>query len=106
MNDSEQELLRGALDMLILKVLVLGPHHGYAMAQRLQQMSREFFQVHPSCGSQRLVAIRMERIRNRPASQVLLSDQKGSRHMNAEVIHWQRLSEAVGLVLRREEESS
>lgn len=32
--------------------------------------------------------------------------QKGSRHMNAEVIHWQRLSEAVGLVLRREEESS
>ena len=34
MNESKQELLRGTLDMLILKVVALGPSHGYAIAQR------------------------------------------------------------------------
>jgi transcriptional regulator len=39
------DLLQGTLDMLILKVVALGPIHGYAIAQRLQQMSREVLQV-------------------------------------------------------------
>ena len=46
MNDAKSELLRGTLDMLILKVVALGPSHGYAIAQRLQQISKDFFQVH------------------------------------------------------------
>src|SRR5437879_9173674 len=46
MTESKQELLRGTLDMLVLKVVALGPSHGYAIAQRLQQISKEFFQVH------------------------------------------------------------
>jgi PadR family transcriptional regulator, regulatory protein PadR len=46
MNDARTELLKGTLDMLILKVIALGPTHGYAIAQRLQQISRDFFQVH------------------------------------------------------------
>jgi DNA-binding PadR family transcriptional regulator len=32
--------------MLILKIVALGPSHGYAIAQRLQQISKDFFQVH------------------------------------------------------------
>jgi PadR family transcriptional regulator PadR len=39
------DLLQGTLDMLILKVVALGPIHGYAIAQRLQQMSREVLRV-------------------------------------------------------------
>ena len=39
------ELLQGTLDVLILKVVALGPIHGYAIAQRLQQMSRDVLQV-------------------------------------------------------------
>ena len=46
MNDARTELLKGTLDMLILRVVALGPTHGYAIAQRLQQISRDFFQVH------------------------------------------------------------
>src|SRR5499426_1781458 len=42
---SKADLLQGTLDMLILKVVALGPIHGYAIAQRLQQMSREVLQV-------------------------------------------------------------
>ena len=39
------DLLQGTLDMLILKVVALGPTHGYAIAQRLQQMSGSVLQV-------------------------------------------------------------
>src|SRR5688572_4960103 len=41
----KSDLLQGTLDMLILKVAALGPLHGYAIAQRLQQMSGAVLQV-------------------------------------------------------------
>jgi transcriptional regulator len=41
----KSDLLQGTLDMLILKVVALGPIHGYAIAQRLQQMSQDVLQV-------------------------------------------------------------
>src|SRR5260370_33147433 len=46
MNEAKPELLRGTLDMLILKIVALGPSHGYAIAQRLRQVSNDFFTVH------------------------------------------------------------
>src|SRR2546422_11255544 len=45
MAEEKVELLKGTLDMLILKVVALGPIHGYAIAQRIQQISRDFFQL-------------------------------------------------------------
>src|SRR2546428_12465399 len=44
-DSRKSELLQGTLDMLILKVVALGPIHGYAIAQRLQQMSGAVLQV-------------------------------------------------------------
>src|SRR5438552_18863229 len=44
-ESSKSDLLQGTLDMLILKVVALGPIHGYAIAQRLQQISRDVLQV-------------------------------------------------------------
>ena len=41
----KSDLLQGTLDMLILKVVALGPIHGYAIAQRLQQMSEAVLRV-------------------------------------------------------------
>jgi len=46
MNPLKTELLRGTLDLLILKIVALGPSHGYAVAQRLRQISNDFFTVH------------------------------------------------------------
>src|SRR6266404_2635215 len=46
MNPLKTELLRGTLDMLILKIVALGPSHGYAVAQRLRQISNDSFTVH------------------------------------------------------------
>ena len=41
----KSDLLQGTLDVLILKIIALGPVHGYAVAQRLQQISRDVLQV-------------------------------------------------------------
>ena len=43
MNEDKSEFLKGTLDMLILKVVALGPIHGYAISQRIRQISKEFF---------------------------------------------------------------
>jgi PadR family transcriptional regulator PadR len=113
MTESKQELLRGTLDMLILKVVALGPSHGYAIAQRLQQVSKEFFEVHQGSLYPALHRVEdkgwlqaewKESETGRQAKFYSLT-KKGRRHMNAEVIHWERLCDAVGLILRAEEES-
>ena len=44
-DGQKSDLLQGTLDMLILKVVAFGPIHGYAIAQRLQQMSGAVLQV-------------------------------------------------------------
>lgn len=45
MADTRMELLQGTLEMLILKTLLLEPMHGWGIAQRIQQMSKDIFQV-------------------------------------------------------------
>ncbi len=45
MADANVELLQGTLDLLILKALALGPLHGWAIAKRIQQMSRDVLTV-------------------------------------------------------------
>jgi PadR family transcriptional regulator PadR len=45
MSSSRFPIPQGTLDMLILQILSLGPAHGYGIAQRLQQVSREAVQV-------------------------------------------------------------
>jgi len=42
---TRSDLLQGTLDVLILKIVALGPIHGYAIAQRLQQISKDVLQV-------------------------------------------------------------
>ena len=45
MGDSKAELLQGTLDLLILRTLALGPQHGFGVSQRIQQVSKEVFQI-------------------------------------------------------------
>jgi PadR family transcriptional regulator PadR len=45
MTEERMELPQGTLDLLILKALALEPMHGWAVSERLQQISREALQV-------------------------------------------------------------
>jgi transcriptional regulator len=112
MSDAKLELLRGTLDMLVLKVVALGPSHGYAIAQRLQQISKDFFQVHQGSLYPALHRLEdrgwlqaewKESETGRDAKYYSLT-KKGRRQMQEEMMNWEKLCEAVGLVLRAREE--
>jgi transcriptional regulator len=114
MSEAQIELLRGTLDLLVLKVVALGPSHGYAIAQRLQQISRDFFQVHQGSLYPALHRLEdrgwlqaewKESETGREAKFYSLT-KKGRRQMDAEILNWERLCNAVGLVLRAPEKES
>jgi PadR family transcriptional regulator, regulatory protein PadR len=114
MSEPQIELLRGTLDLLVLRVVALGPSHGYAIAQRLQQISNDFFQVHQGSLYPALHRLEdrgwlqaewKESETGREAKFYSLT-KKGRRQMDAEVLHWERLCNAVGLVLRAPEKES
>jgi transcriptional regulator len=113
MSEAQIELLRGTLDMLVLKVVALGPSHGYAIAQRLQQISKDFFQVHQGSLYPALHRLEdrgwlqaewKESETGREAKFYSLT-RKGRSRMEAEVVNWERLCDAVGLILRAGEEA-
>jgi PadR family transcriptional regulator PadR len=110
-TEPKSELLRGTLDMLVLKIVALGPNHGYAIAQRLRQISKEFFTVHQ--GSLYPALHRLEdrgwlhaewrdTDTGREAKFYSLT-QKGRKQLENEVLGWQQLSNAVALILKSAE---
>ena len=114
MNQPKSDLPQGTLDLLILKVAILGPIHGYAIAQRLQQISRDALQVqqgslypalHRLENKGFLAAEWKESETGREAKFYRLTA-KGRRQLQAETDNWQRLSDAVALVLQLAEGES
>lgn len=110
-NDPKTEFLKGTLDMLVLKVVALGPIHGYAISQRIQQISRDLFQIQQ--GSLYPALHRLEdrgwlqaEWRNtetgREAKFYNLT-RKGRKQLEAEVRNWEQISDAVALILRTAE---
>jgi len=105
------DLLQGTLDLLILKVVALGPVHGYGISQRIRQISSSVLQVQQ--GSLYPALHRLEKRgwlaadwgesdNGRQAKFYRLSA-KGRRQLAAEEETWNRLSKAVGLILRTAE---
>jgi len=99
------------LDLLILKVAALGPLHGYAIAQRLQQVSRDVVQVpqgslypalHRLENRGFLEADWKETETGREAKFYRLT-RKGKAQLEAEAASWERLAEAIGVILRLSE---
>jgi len=107
----KSDLPQGTLELLILKVVALGPVHGYAIAHRLQQVSR--FVVRVPQGSRypalprlenrgHLAADWKETETGREAKFYRLT-RKGRAQLEKEAASWERLTEAVGLILRLSE---
>lgn len=102
------DVLRGTLDLLILKTLSLEPMHGWAIAQRLEQLSREALRV--GQGSLYPALQRLEEKgwvesewratdQNRRAKNYELTP-AGRRALGAEADTWHRYVEMVELILR------
>src|ERR1041385_8758063 len=111
MAKERSDLLQGTLDVLILKIVALGPIHGYAIAQRLQQMSGAVLQVQQ--GSLYPALHRLEKRRwlraewadsetGREARFYTLT-RLGRKQLAEQRDSWDRLSAAISSVLRTAE---
>jgi PadR family transcriptional regulator, regulatory protein PadR len=101
------DLVQGTLDLLILKTIALEPMHGWAIAQRIRQVSKDVLQV--GQGSLYPALHRLEQSgwikakwgesdNNRRAKYYSLTPD-GKKYLEREQANWQRLSAAIGLVL-------
>jgi len=108
MAADKSDLLQGTLDMLVLKIVALEPVHGYGIAQRIQQISREVLQVQQ--GSLYPALHRLEKRgwlaaewrdseTGREAKFYSLT-RLGRKQLEAETANWDRLAGAVALILK------
>jgi transcriptional regulator len=107
MDNDRLDLPQGTLDLLILKILALEPQHGWAISERIQQISSDVLQIQQ--GSLYPALHRMERRglikaewatseNNRQAKYYQLTRQ-GRKQLETATAAWQRLAGAVGQVL-------
>lgn len=108
------DLLQGTLDLLILQTLAPGPMHGWGVAQRIQQVSKDVLQI--GQGSLYPALHRLEykgwiesdwgsSENNRRAKFYELTA-TGRKQLETELETWERLSVAIALVLGRNAEAS
>jgi PadR family transcriptional regulator, regulatory protein PadR len=101
------DLLQGTLDMLILKIVALGPIHGYGISQRIRQISKEVLNVQQ--GSLYPALHRLEKrgwlvaqwgdSENGRQAKFYQLSREGRKQLSREEETWQRLAEAVTLIL-------
>ena len=108
MVNKKADLLQGTLDMLILKTLALEPIHGYGVALRIQQISKDVLRVNQ--GSLYPALRRLERKgwieaewreseNNRRARYYKLT-RAGRKQLGEETREWERLAEAIARILQ------
>ncbi len=108
MPNDKSDLLQGTLDMLILKIVALGPAHGYGISQRIRQISKEVLQVQQ--GSLYPALHRLEKrdwlestwgeSENGRQAKFYKLSAKGRKQLAEEESNWNRLSGAVGMILK------
>jgi PadR family transcriptional regulator, regulatory protein PadR len=102
------DLLQGTLDLLILKTVALERMHGWAIAQRIRQVSGNVLQVNQGALYPALHRLEQqawiqaewgESENNRRAKYYSLT-KAGKKYLQKEEANWERLSAAIGLVLK------
>jgi len=102
------DLVQGTLDLLILRTLALEPQHGWGLARRIRQTSQEVLQVNQGAlypALHRLeqhgwIRARWGESENNRRAKFYALTAAGRKYLDREQANWQRLSTAIGLVLR------
>jgi len=102
------DMLQGLLDLLILRVLQLEPMHGWAIGQRIRQLSDEVLQVqqgslYPALHKleeQGWIEATWGESENRRRAKFYALTTAGRRRVEEETANWERLSTAIALVVR------
>jgi PadR family transcriptional regulator, regulatory protein PadR len=107
MTKAKSDLPQGTLDLLILKALAADPLHGYAIAQRLEQVSRGVVQVpegslYPALHrleNRDLLAADWKKTETGRDAKFYRLTRKGRKQLELDAESWRRLIDAVGLIL-------
>jgi transcriptional regulator len=102
------DLVQGTLDLLILRVLALEPQHGWAIAQRIRQMSSDQLRVGQSAlypalhklEQQGWIAAEWALSENNRRAKYYKLTAAGRKALKAETAEWERLSAAISLVVK------
>ncbi len=102
------DLIQGTLDLLILKTLSLEPKHGWAIAKRIEQVSNEALQItqgalYPALHRlehQGWIRARWRTTETGREAKFYELTRAGRLQLEKELAEWERLSNAVGLVIR------
>ena len=102
------DLVQGTLDLLVLKILALQPLHGWALSQRLKQVSGDVLQV--SDGSlypalhkleqQGWIQAEWKPTENNRRAKFYSLTRLGRRHLEREAANWERISTAISTVMQ------
>jgi transcriptional regulator len=100
-------LVQGTLDLLILKTIALEPLHGWAIAQRIRQISRDVLQVNQGAlypalhrlEQQGWISSEWGESENNRRAKYYSPTKAGKKYLQQEQASWDRLSKAIGLVL-------
>ena len=105
------DLMQGTLDLLVLKILALEPLNGFAISQRLRQVSSDVLQV--SDGSlypalhklenQGWITAEWKRSEHNRRAKFYALTRPGRRQLEKETANWERLSAAISSLVRLEE---
>ena len=108
MAEDKLDLLKGTLDLLVLKILSsMGPIHGYGIARRLEQISGDQLAMNEGTVYASLVRLQHRRLiktvwgaseNNRRAKYYSLTP-AGQKELAAEAANWERLTSVIGRVL-------
>jgi transcriptional regulator len=104
---AKSDLLQGTLDLLVLRTLAAGPMHGWGIAQRIQETSRDVLQVNQGSlypalhrlEQQGLIAAEWGSSDNNRQAKFYELTREGRRQLAEETRNWQRISTAVARVL-------
>lgn len=108
MPPAKSDLPQGTLDMLILQVAAAGPIHGYAIAQRIRQISRDVLQVpqgslYPALHrleNRGLLAAGWQPSETGREAKFYRLTRRGRAALKADAESWTRLAEAIALIMR------
>ena len=105
------DLLQGTLDLLILRALQTEPMHGWAISERIQQISQEVLQVNQGSlypalhrlENRKLLAADWKLTETGREAKFYRVTRKGQTQLETEAAGWQRLTQAVSLILKMSE---
>ncbi len=113
MDTKKSEVLQGTLDLMILKTLhALGRQHGFGIARRIEQISRDVLQLNEGTVytslmrllQQRWIAAEWGTSENNRRAKFYSITASGEKQLAIETENWERISDVVGRVLRVKEE--